>query len=161
MSTAKSGSGSNIKKMFYLGDNKDATVDSHTKHPISEVIDGNSMMNHETMTEGDEEDERNNNIGQEVQGYQEVLSNNYNDDVNEQELVENHYQMDEGCLSSMEGSCDLSNFDHDYFNVEEAVVLMYEKSLNYTHNGNYESGKAPLTVRTECEATNVVLTLRH
>ncbi len=56
----------------------------------------------------------------------------------------------------MEGSCDLSNFDHDYFNVEEAVEHMYEKSLNYTHNGNYGSAKAPLTVRTECEATHVV-----
>jgi hypothetical protein len=44
----------------------------------------------------------------------------------------------------------------DYFNVEEAVVLMYDKSLHYTHNGNYGSGKAPPTVRTECEATNVV-----
>jgi hypothetical protein len=113
--------------MFYLGDNKDATVDSHTKHPISEGIDGNSMMNHETMTEGDEEYERNNNIGQEVQDYQEVLSNNYNDDVNEQELLENHYQMDVDCLSSMEGSCDLSNFDHDYFNV---III-----TNLTHSG--------------------------
>ena len=109
-----------------------------------------------SMTEHAERDEINSNIGQEVKDSLEVLSNNYNDDVTEQVLLQNSYQMDVGCLSSMEGSCDLSNFDHDYFNVEEAVVHMYEKTLNYTHNGNYGSAKAPPTVRTESEARNVV-----
>ena len=101
-------------------------------------------------------------MGQKVQEYDDVFSNNYNDVIIdndviiEQELLDNENQMDFGCLSSMEGSCDLSNFDPDYFDVEEAVVLMYEKSLHFTSYGNFAAGKAPPTVRTEFEAANVV-----
>jgi hypothetical protein len=35
----------------------------------------------------------------------------FNDDVIEQDLLDNENHMDIGCLPSVEGSCDLSNFD--------------------------------------------------
>ncbi len=78
------------------------------------------------MGEGEEIGHRNCSMGEEVQDYVDVLSNNYNDDVIEEEVLHNGNMMDIGCLSSIEGSCDLSNFDHDDFDVEEAVVLMYQ-----------------------------------
>jgi hypothetical protein len=114
------------------------------------------MFNDETLVESETRNGREYSMVEEVEGYEVTLSTTFTDEVVQQDFIDNEDHMDVGCLSSMEGSCDLSNFDHDAFNVDEAVVLMYQKSLLFSSYGNYAAGKPPPTVRSDVEETNVV-----